>query len=551
MWPSLGRVGSNVNPRLSDKIIGNTLFSALGYAWDVLVIRLVLAPYILYRLDLRDFGVWAIISSLVGYFSFMGFSVDSGFVKYISEHYTKRDYLAINRVVNTGLLFYGVLGLAIVAAVHGLGAPILGIFVQAKGPEALPEGLTSLASFVGALRIASAAFFVLCLVRVFESVLDGLQRMGLTNGVRMAVGVPFAGLTVLFLEQGWGVKGLATRDLCVFVVEGLAAYAVAKWALPELRVNPFRYSDWPTFSRLFKFGIKMHVNTVCGIINYSVDKLFIGSLIDPGQLRGMVSSYEFGGKVNMMARMLPGVMGSAVVPAASELHARDDAEGLSYLATRGTRYLAMAAAPLMALVYVSAPHLLRAWVAGEPMPLAACTAQLLAVGYFFWCLSGGVSRVVLGMGRPGILLKMSVAALITNVGLSLVLLLLLGFPGAPLGTTIASVLSTLLLWRLFLREVGGTLWAFVRASIWAPMLAGVGACVAVSFGVSLIGVEVFPDRLSNLSVVALEAAALGPIYLTLLYLAGGIDKYDIDLAKRWTTRLYRFVRPARQEDPTS
>jgi len=185
------------------------------------------------------------------------------------------------------------------------------------------------------------------------------------------------------------------------------------------------------------------------------------------------------------------------------------------------------------------------------MPLAACTAQLLAVGYFFWCLSGGVSRVALGMGRPGILLKMSVVALVTNVGLSLVLLLLLGFPGAPLGTTIASVLSTLLLWRLFLREVGGTLWAFVRASIWVPMLAGVGAGAAVSFGVWLIGVELFPDRLSNLSVVALEAAALGPIYLTLLYLGGGIDKYDVELAKRWTTRVFRFVRPARQEEAAS
>lgn len=527
-----------MSERLSDKIIGNTFFAAIGYIWDILVLRLLLLPYIVYKLGMRDFSVWAIISMLVGYFSFMGFSVDSAFVKYISQHFTQRDYRAINRVVNTGLVFYGLLGVVIVVVIFLVANPILGFFDVADAASS---------NFVVALRLAGAAFLVLCLVRVFESVLDGLQRMGLTNGVRMAVGVPYAFFTVLFLQLGLGVKGLALRDLCVFGLHLAAAYCVAKKALPELRVNPLRHADWPTFSRLFRFGIKMHVNTVCGMINYSVDKLFIGRLVDPGQHGGMVGSYEIGAKVNYMARFLPGVMVAALVPAAAELDAKDQGEGLVELATRGTKYLALTAAPIMALVYVASPHLMAAWM-GEPLPLAVCTSQLLAVGYFAWCVSSAVSRVAVGMGRPGILLKMSFAALVMNVGLSLALLLAFGYPGAPLGTTIASVLSALLLWHMFLREVGGSLLSFMKDSCLPAVCAGIGAAVAVSCGVDLSGIEVFPGRWANIGVLAVEGAALGTIYLLLVYLAGGIDQYDLDLAKRTLARMRRLIaRPTREE----
>ena len=107
-----------MSSRLSDKIIGNTFFSGLGYVWDILIVRLVVWAYVFQCLPTRDFGVWVYISLLVGYFSFMGFSVDSAFVKHISQHYTDRDHDAINRVVNTGLVFYGVVGLLVVLAVQ-------------------------------------------------------------------------------------------------------------------------------------------------------------------------------------------------------------------------------------------------------------------------------------------------------------------------------------------------------------------------------------------------------------------------------------------------
>ena len=521
--------------RLSDKIIGNTFFAALGYVWDILVLRLLLLPYIVYKLGMRDFSVWAIISMLVGYFSFMGFSVDSAFVKYISQHFTQRDHRAINCVINTGLVFYSILGAAIVAVILLAAKPILGFFELADHASW---------SFLVALKLSSVAFLVLCLVRVFESVLDGLQRMGLTNGVRMAVGVPYAILTVLFLHLGMGVRGLALRDLCVFTIQLVAVYCVAKKALPELRVNPFRHADWPTFSRLFRFGIKMHANTVCGMINYSVDKLLIGRLVDPGQHGGMVGSYEIGGKVNYMARFLPGVMVAAVVPAAAELDAREQADGLVELASRGTKYLALTAAPIMALVYVGAPHLMAAWM-GDALPLSVCTSQLLAAGYFAWCVSGGVSRVAVGMGKPEILLKMSFVALVINVGLSLGLLLAFGYPGAPLGTTIASVLSTVLMWRMFLGTVGGSLLAFMKESCLPAVASGLAAAFAVSFGMDLAGVEVFPGRLANLGVLAVEGVALGLVYGVLVYWAGGIDQYDLDLARRTLARIRHILgRPA-------
>ena len=90
---------------ISHKIIRNSVFNILGRAWGALV-ALFLIPYIIKYIGVERYGVWALVGVLTGYFGLLDFGIGYAFSKYIAEFYAKKDYDEINRIVNTGFVFY-------------------------------------------------------------------------------------------------------------------------------------------------------------------------------------------------------------------------------------------------------------------------------------------------------------------------------------------------------------------------------------------------------------------------------------------------------------
>ena len=82
----------------SQKLASNTFFNLVGRAWSFLA-TLLLTPYLFSHLGVVEFGVWVLLSVLISSFSFLDLGLGSSFVKYVSEHYTHRDYNRINQVV--------------------------------------------------------------------------------------------------------------------------------------------------------------------------------------------------------------------------------------------------------------------------------------------------------------------------------------------------------------------------------------------------------------------------------------------------------------------
>src|SRR6185436_7769449 len=113
--------GSHKNSRpvtlqgeFSKKLVTNTFFNLLGRSWSFLI-ALLLTPYILARLDVRDFGTWVVLSIFIGSFNLLDFGLGTSFVKHIAEYHTHDDFNRINRVLFSGLVFYAVLGVLVVA----------------------------------------------------------------------------------------------------------------------------------------------------------------------------------------------------------------------------------------------------------------------------------------------------------------------------------------------------------------------------------------------------------------------------------------------------
>ncbi|MFQ6032752.1 MAG: oligosaccharide flippase family protein, partial [Candidatus Zixiibacteriota bacterium] len=324
-------------PKISEKIIKNTLYNTIGKFWGILVV-LFLTPYIISRLGVERYGIWALITSLVGYIGFLDLGVGGSYTRYIAEYYTQKDYPKINQVINTGFLFC--LGLAFVLIPLAFFLTETLLILLKLDPFTYPEIKFVFFWGVVIFSLSNATF-------VFGSVQSGLQRMDLTNIVAVVLTIPYALGFVIFLELGYGLRGLMIHIGIMWVIQTAANFYIAKKMLPQFSFNPFLFKK-EMFSELLRFGIKLQVSRLSQLVSFQVDKLLIAYFLSVR----MVTFYDLGAKITGSIRKLPLLLVSALVPASAEIFAKGDKEGLSKLYFRGSKYLFAITTPLFLFIVV-------------------------------------------------------------------------------------------------------------------------------------------------------------------------------------------------------
>ena len=92
----------------------NTLFNAAGRIWEALA-GIGLTAYTIDRVGRDGFGMWSLVALFTGYAALLDFGVSSAFAKYIAGFVAKEDRDGVNAVVSTGLYFYALLGVILLA----------------------------------------------------------------------------------------------------------------------------------------------------------------------------------------------------------------------------------------------------------------------------------------------------------------------------------------------------------------------------------------------------------------------------------------------------
>ncbi len=499
------------SPALSRKIIRNVLFNLIGRLWTMLV-SLLLTPYIISKLGVQRFGLWSLTIVITSYFSLLDLGFGTSFVKYIAEYHTREDYKAINGVFNTGLAFHLALAIAIIASVLSLSDGILRLF---KIPaELLPE-----AKFV--LVIATVIFSLTNVLGVFQAVINGLQRMDVTNLIALGMSMPRILGTVLFLELGYGLKGLIVNEALVFTLTALSLIFWAFKLLPQLKLGWGFYRRKDLY-QLLNYGIKVQISRLADLASAQTGKLLVGYFLGVSP----VAFYELGSKVVLTSKRLPRVLLSALLPAASEIDAKEDLASQHRLYTRGSKYLVLAAAPALSFIVAGAPLIMLTWM-GRGYERSVLVIQLLAVGHLVHLLTGVGTTIAKGMGRPECETRYSILLLAMNTLLGIILIIKLGFWGVLIATSISLVLSSLYFMVDFHRLLGLPLGRFLKETYLQPAIACLVAGVPLlAFNTLALQAFQLQGRLVNLIALGVEALLFGGVYGGIILRVRYLDAYD-------------------------
>jgi len=294
---------------ISQKIIRNTAFNIFGNGLT-LVVTILLTPFIVRKLGLLQFGILAVVNVFITHINLLDFGIKTSLVKYLAGLYSKRDFVNINRLVNTGLVFCA--GSALIVAVLGfvLAEQFLALF--RISPTFVGDALV-------AFRLAIISFFIVNLGAVFVATQTGLQKMDMVNKIKMVSSLLYALGAVFFLQAGFGLRGLMLGRLISSVTESVLNVLMTFKILPPFRLS-LSFVDKKALGQLFNFGMKVQLGELANVV-----RLYIGNFLVARYLGIELSGfYEIATRIVNQVVLFPPMVISAVLPAVAELHSQKD-----------------------------------------------------------------------------------------------------------------------------------------------------------------------------------------------------------------------------------
>ncbi len=496
----------------TNRLIKNTAYLYLSQ-FVALLFPLFLTPFILSKIGEVEFGIYAIVLGYVGTLGIFDLSVSSAFVRFIAEHITKREDEELNRVVNTGLLFYIVLSLVLAGVGFALARPLIALMN-------IPESLREMSVLV--FRISLAGFFFSSAFSVFVSLLISMQEMYVTSLIAMIMGcLNFVG-TLLVLNAGLGLMGMACVQVGVAFFTAAANVSMAMLRMPQIRISPFHWSR-QSMHKMMGMGIQMQVSKLSGFAAEKYDEFLLGLFTT----MNYVAYYNIGARIARMARIFPAQLIPPVAPVATEFKTRSDEEKLTQLYADTTRYLTLVTLPIMLFICVSSDLLVHAWI-GQPIPRAYQILQILVVGQLVnLTFSAPGNSITPNIGIPRIQMFEGLIALGINLVLSYLLIRFMGGLGAAIGSTVAVIVAAAYVYATSAKLFRRGRREFFRSLYVKPLLAG-GAAVVATFvaRVLLEPVVAQETRLSMLAMIIVLGSVFIAVYGVVVANSGYLAERD-------------------------
>jgi O-antigen/teichoic acid export membrane protein len=468
-------------------------------------IFLLLVPFTLHRVGAAGYGTWSILGTIIGLGWLLDLGVGSSVTKYIAEHRGRGDASQIRRVLNTSCAVY----LLIAAIAVGLLWLFSTEIVKAlfRGPAA-PSVATVLSLWLWVLPIVAADL----LAKPFISVINGFQRMDLSNVLLFGTNVCNALLTVIFLCAGAKLKGLVWAAVITAILNLAVSVGMVRFLLPSIVANPFG-ADLATARTICSLSLALYSGSIMTTIQGQAEKLYLA------RFAGVVPVgwYNMASEAASKVRRMPDLLLGPVMAASSELDATNESSKISQLNFRAHKYLAVTAIPLVVYTVIAAKDLMTVWL-GPSFAFIAFPFALLVIGNLFPQMGSPTFFVLVGRGivRPGV--YSALISSVLNVVLSLFFIERWGFIGAAWGTVIPMVIGTVYFFWACNRYLETPIYKVLFDAYLKPLLCSLAAAVAM-FAVNFYVTRVWP-RLFVGSLI------YGVIYLAGLGATRFFDAFD-------------------------
>jgi O-antigen/teichoic acid export membrane protein len=393
-------------------------------------VGIITTPFLIRALGTDRYGLLGLAWVVLGYFTVFDLGLGRAVTKYVAEFLAQDHRKRALDVVWAAVIVQSILGLLGTLVLVGI-TPVLTTRVLHISPPLQGE-----ASSV--FHLLGVALPVVLISGSFSGLLEAVRRFDLVNAVRTPLGVLSLLLSVLGAMAGLSLSAIVGLVLLTRVVALLALIILALRIFPQLRSLSTEFS---LIRRLLTYGGWVTVSSVVAPILVYLDRLVVATLMSLGALAYYSAPYDAATKL----WIIPASLTTTLFPTFSSLQSTRDRDHLGVLLARAIKLVALVLGPIVVLLTLFAPEILRLWLGIEFSRHSAPALQILSWGVLVNSLAHVPYSLLHGIGRPDLPAKFHIVELPIYAGMSWLLIGRWGISGAAAAWTTRVTLDALLM----------------------------------------------------------------------------------------------------------
>ena len=473
----------------------------------LIVLSIAITPVLVRRLGTDQYGIYALATGLgAGLTNILALGLIPGVVALLSRSIARNEAAETEKIVGTGFTLFAIIGV-VSAVTLSLLVPLLVTRVLR-----IPAGLHGVAATVLWLSAVGLGFNLV--FAVFNAVPYALQRYDIIAGRLVGLSILSMGATVVYVLIDANLTGVIAIQVAGGMAGLLLYYFVSRRELKGIRLRPGLNRQ--TLARLARFTAFKSVGDLALVFGARFDQFAVGSLLSVGA----VGLYAI--PANTCQRLLQ-LLNEVGAPLFPRLSALEDEEARRQLLIRGTRLLALIAAPLTVTLLVLAEPILRIWIGGsqgvEVGRGAGVAFRLLSLAMFAQAVAAVGGLYCEAIQRPIVNNSFVVLGAVVQVPAILLLVPRYGISGAAAGMLLASLLQTAPFMLVLADRIVGV--GIIRLLQQAVLWPCISSAAAGAVGILLVR---FAWGLPGLLAVA---AAMSVTYLAMASVTGAVRAADL------------------------
>jgi len=384
----------------------------------------ILYKFLLNTIGVEKLGIWSLVLATTSVSQIASFGLSGSVVKFVAKYIAKEDEKSVSEVIQTSVLSVGIFVAVILLIFFPVIKWVLGLV--------MPDNSLPLALSI--LPYALFAFWVMIVTSIFQSGLDGFQRIDIRSMLLMG-GAIFHLVLCFLLVPLHGLLGLAYAKVIQNISVLCFSWIMLRKYIKELPIIPFKWNK-KVFKEIIGYGINFQIISITRMLYDPVTK----SLLSRFGGLSMVGYYEMANKMVHQIRAVIVSANQVLVPAIADLQERIPKK-IREVYFSNYRLLFYLSLPVFSAIIVFTPIISKIWI-GHYEKIFIIFGMLLAIGRFLNILNVPAYFSYLGIGllRFNVIAHVSIALL--NVVLGFVLGYFYGGVGVVVGWVIALSLGT-------------------------------------------------------------------------------------------------------------
>jgi len=343
----------------------NILANALGGSW-VVVMSLAAIPFQIRILGAEAFGLLGFVASLQIFLTVLDFGLATTVNREIAGDVSPDRSFSRDLVSTAGAVYW------VIAALTGIGLASSAGWLA--GHWLVLERMTVVEA-AGAIRVMALWVAFTWPTTLYASVLTGLQRLDVVNGLRVATSTLTLGGSIVLL--------LVTRDFQILLwwMAGNALFSLALHATICKSICPWLSlglrPSAAVVRRVWRFSLDMNVISVLAVFFTQLDRLLIGRLLPLRMLGYYNTAYSLARGI----AIIQGFVNSAVLPALASDFAHGRIEEMRLRYAKYAQALVFGIVLPAAVLIFYGGDVLRAWATAEAADGAHWATSILAIGF--------------------------------------------------------------------------------------------------------------------------------------------------------------------------